>query len=144
MSGPILPEMSLGQELTKSSCLRREQNQIVNTTASLSPQARSKLRCLRPAALAIRLAFARRFPVTLVLAAPLTRRNHFLIRANLTRTPGLYTGLLRDSALRLQVELRRFEDLRSPGRPPHRRVETADEYSVRTSHRLIRLVQQIL
>src|SRR5689334_2269340 len=111
-------------------------------------QASIQLGRRREPAITIRLPLTRRLLVTLVLGLVLTRRYHFVIRTNLTRTTSLLARLERSgrrfAGACTQIKLRHFQHLRSSCWSSHRRVLTADEYAIGRSHRLRCFTQQIL
>src|SRR5688572_2147792 len=66
--------------------------------ASRAAQTRRQFLSLPEAALAVSLSFADRFLIALVLRAPLTRRSHVLVGADLTRAAGLPAWPFRHTA----------------------------------------------
>src|ERR1043165_2650886 len=82
---------------------------------SIQYQARLQLRRLCKTTIAIRLTFTRRLLITGILRAVLARRDHFVVRTNLTRATSLHARLQRCGVTRAQIELRGLQHLRSSG-----------------------------
>src|ERR1700754_482667 len=110
--------------------------------SSRAAQAPEQLRRLRESAIPVFLTFARRLLVARIFRSEFTGRNHIFIRTNLARASRLLARLQRNiptptpTSASTHIKLRRFQHLHSSGRSRNRRMISADENSIRRSHRL--------
>src|SRR5688572_4140104 len=113
---PLVCNVQRGPNMANAGISNAATNKIVVFIRLVTPnasQTSGQFRSLRESALAVSLAFADRFLVTLVLRPPLASRNYVLIRADLTRATGLHAWPFRDTAAGAHVKLRRLQHHRS-------------------------------